>query len=151
MKLSKRISGGIAGIAAVIILGVAILPVAAHHSFAMYDTAVEKTLTGKLERFIIGANHSQYVMRVVSPDGKEQVDDKGKPVIWTIETTSAAQLSQLNITVETFKIGTIFTATFSPLRDGRNGGAQRGTAIIMCGMTMPAGGCTETTGKKYGR
>jgi hypothetical protein len=151
MKRTTGISGAIAGIAAILILGVATLPVAAHHSFAMYDTAVEKTLTGKLERFIIGANHSQYVMQVVDASGKAQVDDKGKPVIWTIETTSAAQLSQLNITVETFKIGTIFTATFSPLRDGRNGGAQRGTAIIMCGMTMPAGGCTEATGKKYGR
>jgi len=151
MKRTTRLSGVIAGIAAVIILGAATLPVAAHHSFAMYDTAVEKTLTGKLERFIIGANHSQYVMQVVDSTGKVQMDDKGKPVVWTIETTSAAQLSQLNITVETFKIHTIFTATFSPLRDGRNGGAQRGTAIIMCGMTMPAGGCTEATGKKYGR
>ena len=149
MKL-KRISGVIAGIAAVLFCGVTTLPVAAHHSFAMYDTAVEKTLTGKLERFIIGANHSQYVMKVVDAKGNVLKDDKGKEVIWTIETTSAAQLGQLNITVDTFRIGTIFTATFSPLRDGRNGGAQRGTTIIMCGMTMPAGGCTEATGKKYG-
>jgi len=51
--------------------------------------------------------------------------------------------------VETFKIGTIFTITFSPLRDGRNGGAQQGPSVIMCGMKMPAGGCTEQTGKKY--
>jgi hypothetical protein len=153
MKLQIRISGVIAGIAAVIILGIATVPVTAHHSFAMYDTAVEKTLTGRLTRFVIGANHSQYFMEVVNPDGSPQLDKAtGKPVVWTIETTSAAQLSspQINITVETFKIGTIFTATFSPLRDGRNGGAQRGTAIIMCGLTMPAGGCTEATGKRYG-
>jgi hypothetical protein len=77
MKL-KRISGVIAGIAAVLFFAVATLPVAAHHSFAMYDTSVEKTLTGKLERFIIGANHSQYVMKVVDAKGNVQKDDKGR-------------------------------------------------------------------------
>ena len=69
--------------------------------------------------------------------------------MWTIETTAAAQLVRQNITVETFKIGTIFSITFSPLRDGRNGGAQHGDSLIMCGMKLPEGGCNEKTGKKY--
>jgi Family of unknown function (DUF6152) len=136
------------GIASFLLLGIAI-PLAAHHSFAMYDTSVEKTMTGKLVRFIIGANHSQYVMEVLNADGSAMKDDNGKPVAWTIETTSAAQLERQNITVETFKIGTIFTLSFSPLRDGRNGGAQRSSSLVMCGMTMPAGGCNDKTGKKY--
>jgi hypothetical protein len=125
----------------------------AHHSFAMYDTAPEatKTMTGKLVRFVIGANHSQYIMDIVKPDGTPELDSAGKPVSWTVETTSATQLVRQNITVETFKIGTIFTITFSPLRDGRRGGAQTpgGSSLIMCGMKMPAGGCTEQTGKKF--
>ena len=136
-------------IAAVLILVIAVLPAAAHHSYAMYDTAVEKTLTGKLVRFIIGANHSQYVMQVVNANGTPAVDAKGAPVNWTVETAAAAQLSRQGVTVETFKVGTIFTITFSPLRDGRQGGAQRGSSLIMCGMTMPQGGCTEATGKKF--
>jgi Family of unknown function (DUF6152) len=136
------------GIASFLLLGIAI-PLAAHHSFAMYDTSVEKTMTGKLVRFIIGANHSQYVMEVLNADGSAMKDDNGKPLAWTIETTSAAQLERQNITVETFKIGTIFTLSFSPLRDGRNGGAQRSSSLVMCGMTMPAGGCNDKTGKKY--
>ena len=37
----------------------------------------------------------------------------------------------------------------SPLRDGRNGGAQRGASLIMCGMKLPEGGCSEKTGKKF--
>jgi hypothetical protein len=114
----------------------------------MYDTSVEKTMTGKLVRFIIGANHSQYVMEVLNADGSP-MKDNGKPVTWTIETTSAAQLERQNITVKTFEIGTIFTLSFSPLRDGRNGGAQRSSSLIMCGMTMPAGGCNDKTGKKF--
>jgi len=116
------------GIVAVLLLGVATAPVIAHHSFAMYDTATEarKTMTGKLVRFVIGANHSQFIMEIVKPDGSPLIDEStGKPVSWTVETTSAAQLVRQNITVETFKIGTIFTITFFPLRDGRNGGAQQ--------------------------
>ena len=137
------------GLAVILFLGIASAPAIAHHSFAMYDTSIEKTATGKLIRFVIGANHSQYIMEVLNPDGSFQVDDKGKHVAWTVETTSAAQLVQRNITVETFKYGTIFTITFSPLRDGRNGGAQRGPTLIMCGMKMPAGGCNEKTGKQF--
>ena len=136
-------------IAAIILVGIATAPALAHHSFAMYDTTIKKTMTGKLIRFVVGANHSQFILETLNPDGSANLDANGKPVVWTVETTAAAQLVRQNITVETFKIGTIFTITFSPLRDGRNGGAQQGPSVIMCGMKMPAGGCTEQTGKKY--
>ena len=136
-------------IAAIILVGIATAPALAHHSFAMYDTTIKKTMTGKLIRFVVGANHSQFILETLNPDGSANLDANGKPVVWTVETTAAAQLVRQNITVETFKIGTIFTITFSPLRDGRNGGAQQGPSLIMCGMKMPAGGCTEQTGKKY--
>jgi len=126
-------------------------PAMGHHSYAMYDTAVEKTLTGKLVRFIIGANHSQYVLRVLNADGTEAVTEKGEPLTWQVETQAAAQLARIGITDKSFPIGTVFTVTFSPLRDGRNGGAQRGTALIMCGDKLPAGGCNEKTGKKFGQ
>ena len=149
MKTTTRKRWGTAALAAIVLLGIAVLPAAAHHSFAMYDTSIEKTVTGKLVRFIVGANHSQFVLQVVKPDGSLASDDKGDPLIWTIETTAAAQLVRQNITVDTFKYGTVFTITFSPLRDGRNGGAQRGAGLIMCGMKMPEGGCTEKTGKRY--
>jgi len=149
MKITARRTWFTAGMLSALLLVASTAPLLAHHSFAMYDTAVRKTLTGKLVRFVIGANHSQFIMEVVKNDGSPEMDDKGKPVAWTIETTAAAQLVRQNITVETFKIGTIFNITFSPLRDGRNGGAQQGASLIMCGMTMPKGGCTEQTGKKY--
>jgi hypothetical protein len=138
-----------AAVAAFLLVGAAATPALAHHSFAMYDTSVEKTLTGKLIRYVLGANHSQYVMQVVNPDGTLAKDDKGKDLIWNIETAAAAQLARQGITVENFKIGTIFSVTFSPLRDGRNGGAQRGSGLIMCGMKLPEGGCNEKTGKRY--
>src|SRR5262245_41146623 len=126
MKTTTRSAWVMAGVAAIILLGIATAPLAAHHSFAMYDTSVEKTMTGKLIRYVLGATHCQYVFQVVNPDGSLAKDEKGEDLIWEVETTSAAQLAQRGITVETFKLRTICTVTFSPLRDGRNGGAQRG-------------------------
>jgi hypothetical protein len=149
MKITTRSALAGAGIASVLWFGMMVLPAAAHHSFAMYDTSVEKTMTGKLIRFVVGANHSQYIFQVVNPDGSIAKDEKGADLIWNVETASAAQLARAGITVDSFKINTIFTVTFSPLRDGRNGGAQRGNSLIMCGMMLPEGGCNEKTGKKF--
>ena len=149
MKTKAR--GAWVTVAVIVFFGIATVPAIAHHSFAMYDTSpqAEKTVTGKLIRFVIGANHSAFILEALNNDGSA-IMDKGKPLTWNIETTSAAQLVGRNITVETFKYGTIFSVTFSPLRDGRNGGAQqRVPGVIMCGMKMPEGGCNEKTGKRY--
>jgi hypothetical protein len=51
--------------------------------------------------------------------------------------------------VESFPVGTVIGVTLHPLRDGRPFGAVGGP-IIHCGTTMPAGGCTEKTGKAFG-
>src|SRR5688572_7937643 len=149
MNLISRTTRLNAAMTAVCVLALAVIPAAAHHSLAMYDTSIEKTMTGKLIRYVLGANHSQYVFQVVNPDGTMALDAKGGPLIWNVETAAASQLASRGITVETFKIGTYFTITFSPLRDGRNGGAQRGPALIMCGMKLPERGCNEKTGKPY--
>jgi|SRR5712671_1240620 len=146
---TSRASWVAAAIALIMFLGIAAVPAVAHHSFAMYDMSKQMTVTGKLIRFVIGANHSAYFVELMKPDGSFELDAKGDKVVWTIETTSAAALVRQDITVKTFKYGTVFTITFSPLRDGRNGGAQSQAGLIMCGMTMPVGGCNEKTGKKY--
>src|SRR5229473_4681312 len=99
-------------------------PALAHHSFAMYDQTKTLTLTGKLTRFVLGANHAQLLFELVGPDGKPQLDANGKPVVWGVETGSAKQLAGAGITVETFPYGTIFTVSLWPLRDGRNFGAM---------------------------
>src|SRR5207249_10415842 len=67
------------------------------------------TLTGKLRRFVLGANHAQLLFELLGPDGKPQLDANGKPVVWGVETGSAKQLAGAGITVETFPYGTIFT------------------------------------------
>jgi hypothetical protein len=123
----------------------------AHHSFAMYDQTKTVTLTGRLTRFVLGANHAQLIFEVLGPDGKVQLDPNGKPVVWGVETGSAKQLASAGITVETFPYGTIFTVSLWQLRDGRNFGAMtlNGGRLIGCGTTFPQGGCDEKSGKVY--
>ena len=122
----------------------------AHHSFAMYDQEQRKTVTGKLIRFVPGANHAQLIFEVVGADGEVEIGDDGRPSVWGAEMGSAAQIAREGITVDSFPIGTILTVTVNPLRDGRPFGAQaRGTPIIKCGAALPAGGCTRETGEVF--
>ena len=121
-------------------------PVSAHHSFAMYDQTQTKTLTGRLTRYIPGANHAQFIFEVLGPDGKPTIGKDGKPAQWGVETGSAAAMARRGISPKTFPNGTVFTVTFFPLRDGRPFGAMTGE-FIKCGAEMPAGGCTKATGE----
>ena len=120
----------------------------AHHSFAMYDMSASKTMTGKLIRFIPGSSHAQLIFELIGEDGKPLLQN-GKPVVWGVETGSAAAMARQGVTVDSFPQGTIVTVTLHPLRDGRPFGAIGGL-IINCGMTLPPGGCTDKTGKSFG-
>jgi hypothetical protein len=133
------------GLVAIIVLTFSAMPAVAHHSFAMYDQSVTKTMTGKLTRYIPGANHVQMFFDVIDNDGKPIMKD-GKPVQWGVEMGSAAQMARQGVTPKSFPDGTIFTVTVYPLRDGRNMGAIAGN-LIKCGNTMPKGGCTKETGQ----
>jgi hypothetical protein len=122
----------------------------AHHSFAMYDQSKQETMTGKLTRFIPGANHAQLIFEIVGQDGKTQLGPDGKAVVWGIELGPAATIAQQGVTVEAFQPGTVITVTLNPLRNGKNFGAMAsGARLIKCGMAIPAGGCTDKTGEVF--
>ena len=129
-------------------LGSAVMatPALSHHSFAMYDQSVTRTLTGKLTRFIPGANHAQLIFELLNEDGTPARDENGKPIQWGVETVSAAALARQGVTVASFPVGTVFTVSLHPLRDGRTFGAMAGP-LIKCGTSMPQGGCTRETGE----
>jgi hypothetical protein len=122
-----------------------------HHSFAMYDDKTTRTLTGRLTRFIPGANHAQLIFQVLDADGGVALDENGEPVLWGVETGPAAMLARQGVTVKSFPVGTVFTVVLNPLRDGRNFGAlsRKGGRLIKCGTELPAGGCTEQTGQVF--
>src|SRR6266581_320117 len=112
-------------LSAVILLCAFSMLAVAHHSFAMYDQTKTITLTGRLTRFVLGANHAQLLFELLGPDGKQQLDANGKPIVWGVETGSAKQLAGAGVTVETFPYGTIFTVSLWQLRDGRNFGDRK--------------------------
>lgn len=120
--------------------------VGAHHSFAMYDQTTTKTMTGKLTRYIPGANHAQLIFQLLDESGKPLMKD-GKPVTWGVETGAATAMARQGVSPDTFPEGTILTVRLYPLRDGRNFGALAGM-LISCGTALPKGGCTPQTGKR---
>ena len=122
-------------------------PALAHHSFAMYDMTQTKTATGKLIRFVPGANHAQLFFEMMDADGKTMMRE-GKPAVMGVETGSAAQLARQGVTVDGFPLGTIITVAYHPLRDGRPLGALAGE-LIKCGTALPKGGCTKATGQVF--
>jgi hypothetical protein len=122
----------------------------AHHSFAMYDQAQVRELTGRLTRFIPAPNHAQILFELLEADGSPVIDDDGNPVAWGVETGPSTRIARQGVTPDNFPVGTIITVQLNPLRDGRTFGAMpNGTPLIHCGMEMPAGGCTAETGTSY--
>ena len=112
----------------------------------MYDQTVTKTLSGKLTRYVPGANHAQLLFIVIDNDGNPVMKD-GKPMQFGVETGSAIAMARNNVTVKTMAEGTFITVRFYPLRDGRDFGALAGM-LVTCGKAMPKGGCTQETGQR---
>ena len=122
----------------------------AQHSFAMYDQTKQETYTGKLIRFIPGANHAQLLFEIVDSDGKPQSSADGKPITWGVELGPAATIAKQGVTVEAFPLGTVITVTLNPLRNGKPFGAMaQGARLVRCGTAVPAGGCTAETGEVF--
>lgn len=90
------------------------LPVQAHHSFAMFDRAIEIVKTGTVQRWAFNNPHSWLYLNVKNDDGTQ--------TLWSFESASPTQLIQRGITGKTFEPGATVTVMFCPLRDGRPGG-----------------------------
>lgn len=144
-RVGHRIAAGLVGIVAAAAVAQSAL---AHHSFAMYDQSRTETLTGKLTRFIPGANHAQLIFELVDDSGKVVTGDDGKAVVWGVETGPAAAIARQGVTVEDFPLGTVLTVSLNPLRNGKTFGVLDG-AIIKCGDAVPEGGCNADTGEVF--
>ena len=146
-----RARGRRSRIAALALGLVVAIPAIAHHSFAMYDTRITETLTGRLTRFIPGANHAQIIFELVDADGRTSVGADGEPILWGVETGPAAQIAREGVTLESFPVGTVINVTLNPLRDGRHFGAlaREGGRIVHCGTEVPQTGCDEQTGTVF--
>lgn len=140
----------IAALAAMTFMGVLAPSSQAHHSFAMYDQQQVRTLTGRLTRYIPGANHAQMIFEVLDDSGAPMTDEAGNILQWGAEMGPATRIARLGVTPDNFPVGTIITVRLNPLRNGKPFGAMpNGAPLVNCGMTMPAGGCNESTGTVY--
>ena len=87
---------------------------AAHHSFAPFNTDVEKTITGTVNRFEWTNPHTWVWIDVT--------DEKGSVVTWGVEGMSPNYLARRGWSKTTFKAGDKVTMVVRPMRDGSPGG-----------------------------
>lgn len=91
------------------------LPVAAHHSFNMFDDKQEIALKGEVKEFQWSNPHTWIQLYVT--------DASGKVVEWSIEGGSPNLVGRQGWKRNTFKPGDKVEITVHPLRDGQPGGS----------------------------
>ena len=113
-------SAAVAALAAALVLATGVLPVYAHHSFAMFDQNKSTQLTGTLKD--VSWNNPHIAMIVVVPG------DNGQAAEWHFESGPPAFMLRAGIKRDDLsgRIGSKVTVTFHPLKDGRTGGSLEG-------------------------
>jgi len=107
-----RFHFALAGALALTAIGVA--PVAAHHSFAMFDMTKDVTITGTVRQFQWTNPHS-YIQLMVP-------DASGKQVEWSLEMGAPMYLYARHWRPGSLKPGMRITIMLHPLRNGKPGG-----------------------------
>ena len=101
--------------AALALLLTAATSVAAHHSFAMFDTAKRVTLVGTVTAFEWTNPHVYIELDVPGEKG-------GAVKHWSVELGSPSILMQAGWKFSDVKVGDTLTAVINPLRNGEAGG-----------------------------
>ena len=109
--------------AVVAVLSLLAVPAAAHHSFAMFDTGNQVTLSGVVTGFEWTNPHSYIEL---------DVSDGGEVKHWTIELGSTSILQRGGWKFSTIKKGDKVTAVVGPLRSGETGS-------LLVRVTLPDG------------
>lgn len=129
-----RISLSCKALLASCILSLASGAALAHHSFSMFDRDVQQVITGTVERWAFNNPHAWLYVNVEGEDGEV--------VEWGFEGGAPPQLVRNGVTGRTFQPGDEVTVMFSPLVDGRPGGALCWIRVKDGSYKKPAdGGC----------
>jgi hypothetical protein len=91
------------------------LPLAAHHSGAMYDSTRTESITGTVIEFNWVNPHSSILLEVPDKDGK--------PAIWAVEMNTPQNLAAAGWKRKTIQPGDKVTLVVRPLRNGKPGGS----------------------------
>jgi hypothetical protein len=100
-----------------------VVPLAAHHSFAMFDTTRRVTLEGTVTAFEWTNPHAYIELDVADAAGARH---------WSIELGSPSILMQGGWKFKDLKYGDKITVVISPLKSGQQGG-------LLSRITMPDG------------
>lgn len=118
-------------------LAVATAPLAAHHSFAMYDQSVTYVFTGVVERVLPDGDHLQIAFVPLNEARTALVRDaEGKTASWLVEMGGSAPSAREGISVAGFPRGTVFSVGLVPLRNGQRGGARQ-DGLFKCPQGKP--------------
>jgi hypothetical protein len=107
----------------------AAMPGFAHHSFAAYDSARTRTLTGAVKIFRWANPHVALGIFVETGTGTP-------PQEWSIETSSPAILKRFGWTRNSIKLGDRVTVICNPLTDGSPGGRLHSVVLLDTGQTL---------------
>ena len=108
--------------------------VLAHHSFSMFDRDTQMAFEGTVTRWAFNNPHTWLYINVT--------DENGEEVEWGFEGGAPPTLVRMGITGRTFQPGDKVTIMFSPLADGRPGGAMCWVKAADGSIKKPAdGGC----------
>jgi hypothetical protein len=94
----------------------ATVPIAAHHSGAMFDDKKSITLTGTVREFQWTNPHCW--IQVVVPDGQ----NGGESAEWSVEMGAPFELFRTGLRPRTLKAGDKITVVVHPMRDGTPAG-----------------------------
>lgn len=92
-----------------------IAPVAAHHSFAMFDLSQQKLVEGEVTEWNYNNPHSWLHVQAL--------DDKGEMKTWSFEGAAIVHAARQGVNGKTYHKGEKVRIVMSPIRDGRNAGA----------------------------
>jgi hypothetical protein len=104
-------------------------PVAAHHSFAMFDPNKVVTLNATVKEFRWTNPHVSLFVLADHPGAA--------PDLWAVELTSPGNLTRLGWTRKSLGVGEKLVVELNPLRDGQKGGGFR-KATLPNGETLYA-------------
>jgi hypothetical protein len=99
---------------ALALLAAAVIPAAAHHSFAAFDMANQKTITGAVKQVDWTNPHIWIWIDVAN--------DKGGTDTYGFEGMSPNYLARRGWTRTTLHAGDTITVSYRPMKDGKNGG-----------------------------
>ena len=121
---------------ALAVLVVAVVPAAAHHSFAAFDMTNQKTVTGAVKQVDWTNPHIWIWIDVAN--------DKGGSDTYAFEGMSPNFLARRGWTRSTLHKGDTITVSYRPMRDGKNGGMFI-SGTMASGKVLTMGGAAEGT------